>query len=183
MAVFSGHRQEVCATPLTNIAGQPAFLTCRIAPGRLVCDNLFLGQQVMTHTGGDPVQTECNTDLFDFQPLERRDIRGGFDGGTITSDAGASLLKEVEARRAIVARFAASFTDPRDPELIEHAVDRLIAQRVYRLPLGYEDLNDYHQLRHDPPLAVLVGKRDPSGQDRFPEWDCGKALAGKSTLN
>jgi hypothetical protein len=137
----------------------------------------------MSHTGGNPVQTECNTDRFDFQPLEKRDVRGIFDGGAITSDAGALLLREVEAKMAIIARFAACFTDHRDPELIEHAVEHLIAQRVFGLALGYEDLNDHDQLRHDPLMAVLVGKRDPTGQDRLRQRDRGKALAGKSTLN
>jgi len=129
------------------------------------------------------VQTECNTDRFDFQPLEKREVLGVYDGGAITSDAGALLLREVEAKRAIIARFAACFTDHRDPGLIEHAVEHLIAQRVYGLALGYEDLNDHDQLRHDPLMAVLVGKRDPTGQDRLRQRDRGKALAGKSTLN
>jgi len=129
------------------------------------------------------VQTECNTDRFDFQPLQKREVLGICDGGAITSDAGALLLREVEAKRAIIARFAACFTDHRDPELIEHAVEHLIAQRVYGLALGYEDLNDHDQLRHDPLMAVLVGKRDPTGQDRLRQRDRGKALAGKSTLN
>jgi len=106
-----------------------------------------------------------------------------FDGGAITSDAGALLLREVEAKMGILGRFAGCFTDHRDPELIEHSVDHLIAQRVYGLALGYEDLNDHDQLRHDPLMAVLVGKRDPTGQDRLRQRDRGKALAGKSTLN
>lgn len=129
------------------------------------------------------MQTECNTDQFGFQPLQRRDVRGMFDGGAITSDAGALLLREVDAKMAIVGRFAACFTDHRDPDLIEHSVDHLIAQRVFGLALGYEDLNDHDQLRHDPLMAVLVGKRDPTGQDRLRPRDRGKALAGKSTLN
>jgi len=129
------------------------------------------------------VQTECNTDRFDFQPLKKREVRGSFDGGAITSDAGALLLGEVEAKLAILRRFAGCFTDHRLPELIEHPVDHLIAQRVYGLALGYEDLNDHDQLRHDPLMAVLVGKQDPTGQDRVRQRDRGKALAGKSTLN
>jgi hypothetical protein len=129
------------------------------------------------------VQTECNTDRFDFQPLEKRELRGVFEGGAITSDAGALLLREVEAKMGVIGRFAGCFTDHRDPELIEHSVEHLIAQRVYGLALGYEDLNDHDQLRHDPLMAVLVGKRDPTGQDRLRQRDRGKALAGKSTLN
>ncbi len=129
------------------------------------------------------MQTECNTDRFGFQPLAKREVRGSFDGGAITSDAGALLLREVEAKLGIIARFAGCFTDHRDPNLIEHSVDHLVAQRVYGLALGYEDLNDHDELRHDPLLAVLVGKQDPTGQDRVREQDRGKALAGKSTLN
>ena len=129
------------------------------------------------------MQTECNTDRLDFQPLEKRKLVGIFDGGAITSDAGGLLLREVEAKIAIIARFAACFTDHRDPELIEHSVTDLIAQRVYGLALGYEDLNDHDQLRLDPLMGVLVGKQDPTGQDRVRQRDRGKALAGKSTLN
>ena len=129
------------------------------------------------------MQTECNTEGFDFQPLEKRELRGGFDGGAITSDAGALLLREVEAKTTIIGRFADCFTDHRAPELIEHPVGHLVAQRVYGLALGYEDLNDHDQLRYDPLMAVLVGKRDPTGQDRLRQRDRGKALAGKSTLN
>ena len=129
------------------------------------------------------MQTECNTDRFDFQPLAKREIRGSFDGGAITSDAGALLLREVETKLEIIARFAGCFTDHRDPSRTVHSVAELIGQRVYGLALGYEDLNDHDQLRHDPLLAVLVGKHDPTGQDRARERDRGKALAGKSTLN
>jgi hypothetical protein len=89
----------------------------------------------------------------------------------------------VEARTGILRRFAACFIDHRDPELIEHSVCELLAQRIFGLALGYEDLNDHDTLRHDPLLAVLVGKADPTGQDRRCRKDRGKALAGKSTLN
>jgi len=73
------------------------------------------------------VQTECNTDRFDFQPLEKRELVGIFDGGAITSDAGGLLLREVEVKMAIIARFADCLTDYRDPEIIEHSVKHLIA--------------------------------------------------------
>lgn len=80
-------------------------------------------------------------------------------------------------------QFAECFTDHRDPRRIEHTVLELVAQRVYGLTLGYEDLNDHDDLRHDPLLAVLVGKDDLAGQHRKRGRDRGKALAGKSTLN
>jgi hypothetical protein len=106
-----------------------------------------------------------------------------FDGGVITSDGGGVLLREVEKRVGIARQFAACFTDHRNPALIEHAVQDLVAQRVYALALGYEDLNDHDDLRRDPLLATLVGKADPTGARRLRERDVGKALAGKSTLN
>ena len=83
----------------------------------------------------------------------------------------------------IIAQFAACFTDHRDPARIEHGVKELVAQRVYGLDLGYEDLNDHEELRRDPLLAVLAEKSDPTGETRARERDQGKALAGKSTLN
>ena len=127
--------------------------------------------------------TECNAREFDFQGLGSRAVTARFDGGTITSDAGGVLLREVEAKTGILRRFAACFRDHRDPERIEHSAYELLAQRVYALALGYEDLNDHDALRHDPLLAVLVGKADPTGRDRRRREDRGKALAGKSTLN
>jgi hypothetical protein len=129
------------------------------------------------------MKTQCNQSRFEFHGLGRRQIVGKFDGGDITSDAGGLLLREVEAKTGIVRRFASCFTDHREPDLVEHTVAELLAQRVYALALGYEDLNDHDDLRHDPLLAVLVGKADPSGQDRLQQRDRGKALAGKSTLN
>jgi hypothetical protein len=106
-----------------------------------------------------------------------------FDGGDITSDGGSLLLRELEARTGIIRDFAECFTDHRDPDRIEHTVEQLVAQRVYGLALGYEDLNDHDELRVDPLLAVLVGKTDPKGETRREARDRGKALAGKSTLN
>ena len=127
--------------------------------------------------------TECNAREFDFQGLGSRAVTARFDGGTITSDAGGVLLREVESKTGILRRFAACFRDHRDPERIEHSACELLTQRVYALALGYEDLNDHDALRHDPLLAVLVGKADPTGRDRRRREDRGKALAGKSTLN
>ncbi len=129
------------------------------------------------------MRTQCNQESFQFHPLARREVRGRFDGGAITSDAGGLLLREVEKRTRIIAQFGTCFRDHRDPVRIEHTVEELVAQRVYALALGYEDLNDHDQLRHDPLLAVLAEKPDPSGEGRARERDQGKALAGKSTLN
>ena len=127
--------------------------------------------------------TECTQSRFEFHGLGRREIVASFDGGDITSDAGGLLLREVERQTGLLGRLAECFTDHRDPELIEHSVRELLAQRVYGLALGYEDLNDHDELRHDPLLAVLVEKADPTGQSRTRVRDRGKPLAGKSTLN
>ena len=129
------------------------------------------------------MRTQCNQESFEFHPLAGREVRGQFDGGAITSDGGGLLLREVEKRTGIIARFAACFRDHRAEERVEHTVGELVAQRVYGLALGYEDLNDHDQLREDPMLAVLAEKPDPTGESRVRERDRGKALAGKSTLN
>jgi len=129
------------------------------------------------------MQTECKSEKLVFQACGNRDLIAEFNGGTITSDGGVLLLKQVEAKRKIIKQFAACFTDHRDPDKIEHRVEELVAQRVYGLALGYEDLNDHDLLRRDPLLAAAVGKSDPQGADRRRETDRGSALAGKSTLN
>src|SRR5438552_8335984 len=127
--------------------------------------------------------TECIQKSFTFHPLRNREIRAQFDGGAITTEGGGLLLREVEKRVGIVRQFAACFRDYRNPDLIEHTVEELVAQRVYGLALGYEDLNDHDELRSDPLLAAVVGKTDPTGSQRQRARDVGKALAGKSTLN
>jgi Transposase DDE domain group 1 len=127
--------------------------------------------------------TGCNPTYLDFPLLGSRLVLADFDGGEITSDGGALLLRMAEELTGIIRQFAACFTDHRDPDLIEHSATELVAQRVYGLALGYEDLNDHDDLRRDPLLATVVGKLDPTGQSRQRRRDRGKALAGKSTLN
>ncbi len=129
------------------------------------------------------METECTPTQLEFHALGRREVVGKFDGGNITSDAGGLLLRETEKRTGIISGFARCFQDLRDPELIEHTVAELVAQRVYGLALGYEDLNDHDELRRDPLFAVLVGKENPEGETRVRAQDRGKAAAGKSTLN
>src|SRR5689334_23398753 len=99
-----------------------------------------------------------------------------FDGGAITSDAGALLLGETDRAIRLTDRFASCFVDARRPELVEHEVDTMVLQRVVGIALGYEDLNDHDELRHDPVLAVLAGKLAAKRSDCAP-------LAGTSTLN
>ena len=120
---------------------------------------------------------------MEFHGLFERKVKARFDGGTISSGAGALLLREVEKRTGLLAGFAGCFRGRRDPRLIEHTVKELLGQRAYCLCLGYEDLNDHDQLRTDPMLAVAVEKADPLGESRRQARDRGKALAGKYTLN
>lgn len=123
------------------------------------------------------MQTECSADLFGFAPVEGRKVVGGFDGGIITSDAGALLLQQADRAIGLIERFARCFVDARNPALIEHEVRTLVGQRVIGICLGYEDLNDHDELRRDPVMAVLAGKLGPRVQKK-----CAPA-AGKSTLN
>jgi len=127
--------------------------------------------------------TECTQRSFFFHRLGKRQVVARFDGGNITSDGGAILLRQVEEHVGVIRQFAGCFSDHRDAGRIEHTLEHLLAQRLYGLALGNEDLNDHDTLRHDPLLAAVVGHADPTGQSRRREQDRGKALAGKSTLN
>lgn len=129
------------------------------------------------------MKTACQTRSFEWQPLGRREVVAAFCGRTITSDAGGVLLREVEERTGLLARFAGGFDDHRDPDKVEHPVHDLLKPRIFGLCLGDEDLNDHETLRRDPLLAVLVGKEDPMGQDRASVKDRGCPLARNSTLN
>ena len=102
--------------------------------------------------------TECNPNLFAFAPAEGRAVVASFDGGAITSDAGALLLGATDRVLGLTRRLAACFKDSRDPAYTEHALETLVMQRVVGIALGYEDLNDHDQLRHDPVLATLANK-------------------------
>jgi hypothetical protein len=123
------------------------------------------------------MQTDCTPTLFEFEAVARRAVVAAFDGGDITSNAGALLLGQVDRGLGLVRRFAECFTDRRDPRYVEHRVETLVGQRIFGLALGYEDLNDHDELRKDPTFAVLAGKLTPVLRS-----DC-EALAGKSTLN
>ena len=127
--------------------------------------------------------TECNPEQLEFHALGRREVIGRFDGGRITSDGGGLLLREVDKRLGLLDRLASCFSDYRNPNSVEHSVQALVAQRVYGLALGYEDLNDHDVLRKDSVLALLVGKQDLTGDARVRGQDRGNPLAGSSTLN
>ena len=120
--------------------------------------------------------THCRPDSLDFGSVEGRAIVAAFDGGEITSDGGALLLGATNKAIRLIERFATAFSDQRDPDRIEHSVATLVGQRVIGEALGYPDINDHDQLRHDPLLAAVMGKLTPRDKR------CA-ALAGKSTLN
>ncbi len=120
--------------------------------------------------------TECTPEQYEFARVEGRRVFAGFDGGRMSSDAGGLLLGQVDRTIQLVDRFAGCFTDRRRRELVEHDVSTLVMQRVVGIALGYEDLNDHDELRHDPVMAVLAGKLEAGRKGCAP-------VAGKSTLN
>src|ERR1700677_500965 len=121
--------------------------------------------------------TQCNAEQLQFSCVERRRVVAAFDGGTVSSDAGALLLGRTDEAIGLIDRLARCFIDERDPNLIEHAVGDMIGQRVFGMALGYKDLNDHESLRHDAVFGTLLGKLEPKRRT-----DCA-ALPGNSTLN
>jgi Transposase DDE domain group 1 len=120
--------------------------------------------------------TECSAESFDFGTVEGRCVEAAFDAGLVTSDTGALLLGATDRAIRMMDRLASCFHGARHPQWIEHEVATLVGQRVFGIALGYEDLNDHDELRHDPMMAVLVGKLAARRKDGAP-------VAGKSTLN
>ena len=127
--------------------------------------------------------THCTPQQLEFKGLGRRRIVAKFDGGRMTSDGGALLLREADHLFNVTQRVADAFVDYRDPVRIEHTVQTLVAQRIFGLALGYEDLNDHDRLRDDPALALACGNDDVEGERRVRERDRGHVLAASSTLN
>src|SRR5664280_2882699 len=117
--------------------------------------------------------TECTQQGFTFEGHFSRRVVAEFSGDRLTTDGGALLLREADRKIGLLRRVADCFSDTRQPERVEHRLPEMLAQRIYGLALGYEDLNDHEQLRNDPLLAVLAGKSDVEDSP----------LAGKSTLN
>lgn len=115
--------------------------------------------------------------------MGRRKVVAKFDGGRMSSVAGALLLREINERCGLTRRLAGCITDYRDPSRVEHGVERMLAQRIFGLCLGYEDLNDHDGLRDDPALALAVGCADMIGEDRVRQRDKGHPLAGSKTRN
>ena len=129
-------------------------------------------------------RTECDPGQLEFQALGGRRVVANFEGGHLSSDGGgAVILREIESRTGLLRRLGGCFEDRRNPELIEHEVPHLLAQRIHGLVLGYEDLNDHNELRRDPGHALAAGKEDLLGEQRREQRDRGKALASAATLN
>src|ERR1700756_3265397 len=116
--------------------------------------------------------TECNQNEFAFAPHFSRQVSAHFSERQLSTEGGALLLRETDRKIGLLSRVSKCFSDHRRPELIEHELGELLGQRIYGLALGYEDLNDHEELRRDPLLAVVAGKRKLQ-----------EPLAGKSTLN
>ena len=104
--------------------------------------------------------TECNQSAFPFEAHFSRQVVAQFDGVATTTDGGALLLREADRKIGLLRRVVRCFTDARDPERVEHELSEMLAQRIYGLALGYEDLNDHEELRRDPLLALVAGRRE-----------------------
>src|SRR5688572_13685828 len=128
-------------------------------------------------------ETECKDQPLLFQDLGPRKVVADFSGGTLSSDGGVLLLRQIDRGLGVSRSLAGCFHDLRDARFVDHLLPQLLAQRLYGLALGYEDINDHQTLRLDPLLAVACEKRDPLGRDRIHPEDRGVALAAPSTLN
>ncbi len=122
------------------------------------------------------MQTQCSDRHLEFEGFEGRKVVAAFDGGAITSNAGAVLLRHTDRAIGLFDRLAACFDDRRDADCTVHGMATLVAQRVVGIALGYEDIDDHDTLRHDPVLSLLSDRLTPKRSDCAP-------LAGKSTLN
>ena len=129
------------------------------------------------------MQADCYGETLVFGDMGRRKVVGEFDGGHMSSDGGALLLREAEQKLDVMGRLAACFTDYRDPSRVEHSVQQILGQRIFGLCLGYEDLNDHNRVRDDAVLALAAGRQDITGAQRVRARDKGHPLAGASTLN
>jgi hypothetical protein len=120
---------------------------------------------------------------FLFDDAGPRRVQADFSGGSLSTDAGALLLRQVDTNLGLSAELAQCFNDSRSQDWVDHSVQELLRQRIYGTALGYEDINDHQRLRLDPLLAVACGKTDPLGEQRVLPQFRGIALAAPSTLN
>ena len=108
--------------------------------------------------------------------VKGKEVIANFDGGKITSNAGIVLMAELDKKLKITAKFADCFQDNRNSSYVDYSVHQLLAQRIYGIALGYEDINDHDKLRHDPALEIALSKLNLINADLG-------VLAGKSTIN
>ena len=141
--------------PPTVSAGEPKFIGLDFLKrerciGSDESEKSVVREQFFPNPGWPRCRQECSATLFEFEAVERRAVMAGFDGGDITSNAGALLLGQVDRGLGLIRRFAGCFTDRRDARYVEHRVETLVGQRIFVLVLGYEDLNDHVELAQRP---------------------------------
>ena len=100
---------------------------------------------------------KCTDGRVDFGHVGRRVIEAAFDGGDIVSDGGVVLVRQVDQRLGLTQAVAQVFDDKRRAASVKHGIRELIAQRVYGLCCGWEDVTDHNTLRHDLVLQTAVG--------------------------
>jgi hypothetical protein len=122
------------------------------------------------------MRTECTSEQCEFEGFGRRRVVAAFDGGALTADGGGLLLRHTDRAIGLIERVAACFRDGREQDQVVHSLPALVGQRIVGIALGYEDVNDHDELRHDPVLALFAARLEPKRSD------CA-SLAGKSTLN
>ena len=103
--------------------------------------------------------TECTQETFELSACKRRVVEANYQGSNITFDGGISLLRQADHLLLVSAAVARVLEDPRRQGSVEHDGLSLLRQRLYALALlGYEDLNDHHQLRRDLALQTAVDR-------------------------
>jgi hypothetical protein len=127
--------------------------------------------------------TDCSAAQFEFEGFAGRQVVGAFDGGEVTSNGGAPLLREADRAIGLTAKVARCFRDDREPALVEHRLETLLSQRIHAIALGHEDINDHDELRFDPALGLVSDTLRPRPEKVERGKPVVATLAGKSTLN
>src|SRR5918994_4645549 len=161
-------------TPTARLQ-KPGYLTVGGASAPRIWDSVVRTDTYRIHMRG-PMPTECSSEQFEFEGFGGRRVVAAFDGGAVTSDAGGLLLRHTDRAVGLIERVAACFHDNREQDQVVHTLPALVGQRIVGIALGYEDVNDHDELRHDPVLALFADRFEPKRSDCAP-------LAGKSTLN
>lgn len=127
--------------------------------------------------------TDCNAGELVFEGFAGRQVVGRFDGGEVTSNGGAPLLREADRAIGLTARVARCFRDDRNPAFVDHRLNTLLSQRIHAIVLGHEDVNDHDELRFDTALGLVSDTLRPRPEEPEPGKPVVATLAGKSTLN